>query len=258
MLVRQRKRVRAYHKLFAMTPAAKPLPPAQPAWPALIAVLAVGGLYLALPPSLTIGPSWLLLAVVSVLMVPVVVARLRGSFVLNQVLGYIVLVIVTAVSALVSLHAGPLAALPPDCARESAAVGDRALGHQYPGVRVVVLASGWRRTACAPYPRQPHRGRFSLSPNDHGARSTEAVRSKPGLPGLWIIFFWRLIPVRPSRLPIHRYFPAWAKVAMMVQSSDLLRHGGVARRARGKHSLIRKSAFGLTSDEPIPGLDGSS
>src|SRR5271156_3939808 len=81
--------------MVAMALAAKPLPPAQPAWPALIAILGVGGLYLSLPASLTIGPSWLLLAVVSVLMVPVVTARLRGSFVLNQVLGYIVLAIVT-------------------------------------------------------------------------------------------------------------------------------------------------------------------
>jgi hypothetical protein len=65
-------------------------------WPALVAVLAVGGLYLALPESLTIGPSWLLLAVTVVLLIPVVVARVRGSFQLNQVLGYILLAVVTS------------------------------------------------------------------------------------------------------------------------------------------------------------------
>ena len=62
----------------------------------LVAILGMCGLNLSLPESLTFGPSWLLLAVVFVLMVPAVIAKLRGSFVLNQVLGYIVLGIVTA------------------------------------------------------------------------------------------------------------------------------------------------------------------
>ena len=75
---------------------AKQLNPSQPWWPAVVAVLAMCGLYLCLPESLTFGPSWLLLAVVFVLMVPAVIARIRGSFTLNQVLGYIVLGIVTA------------------------------------------------------------------------------------------------------------------------------------------------------------------
>ena len=69
--------------------------PAQPWWPAVLALLAVGGLHLALPESLTIGPSWLLLAIIAVLIVPVVIARLRGSFALNQALGFLVLAVVT-------------------------------------------------------------------------------------------------------------------------------------------------------------------
>jgi hypothetical protein len=36
----------------------------EPRWPAAIAVLAVGGLYLALPNFLTIGPRWLFPGVV--------------------------------------------------------------------------------------------------------------------------------------------------------------------------------------------------
>jgi hypothetical protein len=69
---------------------------AEPPWPAALAVLAVGGLHLALPEPLTFGPSWLLLAVVSVLLVPVLIARLRGSFQLNQRLGYLLLWVVTS------------------------------------------------------------------------------------------------------------------------------------------------------------------
>jgi hypothetical protein len=68
----------------------------QPAWPAALAVLAVGGLYLALPEPLTFGPSWLLLVVVLVLLIPLIIARVRGSFELNQRLGYVLLAVVTA------------------------------------------------------------------------------------------------------------------------------------------------------------------
>ena len=53
--------------------------PAQPVWPAVVAVLAVGGLNLSLPEPLTFGPSWLLLAVVTVILIPVLVARMRGN-----------------------------------------------------------------------------------------------------------------------------------------------------------------------------------
>ena len=55
----------------------KQLNQGQPWWPAVVAVLAVCGLYLSLPESLTFGPSWLLLVVVFVLMVPAVIAKMR-------------------------------------------------------------------------------------------------------------------------------------------------------------------------------------
>ena len=35
--------------------------PGEPRWPALLALLAIGCLYYALPGSLTIGPNWLVL-----------------------------------------------------------------------------------------------------------------------------------------------------------------------------------------------------
>ena len=55
----------------------------------MLALLAVGGLRLALPNRLSLGPSWLLLVVVVVLLVPTVWARLGGSHGLNQRLGYV-------------------------------------------------------------------------------------------------------------------------------------------------------------------------
>jgi hypothetical protein len=70
--------------------------PAEPAWPAPLAVLAVGGLHYSLPAPLTFGPPWLVLAAVAILLVPVMIARERGSFDLNQRLGYVLLFVVTA------------------------------------------------------------------------------------------------------------------------------------------------------------------
>jgi hypothetical protein len=67
----------------------------EPRWPALLALLAVGGLRLALPESLSAGPDWLLLAVVGLLLIPIVWSRLRGLDRLNKILGYIVTGVVT-------------------------------------------------------------------------------------------------------------------------------------------------------------------
>ncbi len=67
----------------------------EPRWPAGFALLAVGGLRLALPERLSIGPSWLLLVIVTGLLVPTVWARLGGSHGLSQWLGLVVNGVVT-------------------------------------------------------------------------------------------------------------------------------------------------------------------
>src|SRR3989440_10007203 len=43
-----------------------------PRWAVIIGILAIGFLYLALPESLTFGPSWLLLAIEAVLLIPLI------------------------------------------------------------------------------------------------------------------------------------------------------------------------------------------
>ena len=43
-----------------------------PRWAVIIGILAIGFLYLALPESLTFGPSWLLLAIEVVLLIPLI------------------------------------------------------------------------------------------------------------------------------------------------------------------------------------------
>ena len=67
----------------------------EPRWPALVALLAVGGLHFSLPPALTVGPDWLLLVVVVVLSVPAVVTHRIRQYAANQMLGYALSSVVT-------------------------------------------------------------------------------------------------------------------------------------------------------------------
>jgi hypothetical protein len=48
-------------------------------------MMAAGGVYLALPERLSLGPSWLLLAVVFVLMIPIVLSHRRGDFHITRI-----------------------------------------------------------------------------------------------------------------------------------------------------------------------------
>ena len=68
----------------------------EPRWPALVAILADAFLYLGLPQSLSVGPRWLLLAIVLFLLVPIVIAHWRGHIRLNRVLALVANGIITA------------------------------------------------------------------------------------------------------------------------------------------------------------------
>lgn len=62
----------------------------EPRWQALLAFLVVGGIYLALPRSLIIGPTWLLPTLILVLLVPTMVSHRLGRRSLNRVLGVLI------------------------------------------------------------------------------------------------------------------------------------------------------------------------
>ena len=67
----------------------------EPRWPAVLALLALGGLHSLLPEPLRLGPDWLMIVVVSVLLVPAIVAHRAGRMDLNHVLSHVVLGSVT-------------------------------------------------------------------------------------------------------------------------------------------------------------------
>src|ERR1700716_2304993 len=62
----------------------------EPRWQALLAFLAVGAIYLALPRDLIVGPTWLLPTLIVVLLIPTVVSHRAGKRSLNRALGIII------------------------------------------------------------------------------------------------------------------------------------------------------------------------
>jgi hypothetical protein len=67
----------------------------EPRWQAVLALLAIGGIYLALPRWFIIGPIWLLPALIAVLLVPTVVTHRMGRHSLNHGLGIVINAIIT-------------------------------------------------------------------------------------------------------------------------------------------------------------------
>ena len=58
----------------------------EPRWQALLAFLAVGAIYLALPSKLVVGPTWLLPTLIVGLLAPTMVSHRVGRRSLNRVL----------------------------------------------------------------------------------------------------------------------------------------------------------------------------
>lgn len=79
-----------------MTISTNPSPNPEARWPAVLALFAIVGLRLALPRSLSAGPAWVPLVLVTLLVIPTVLARRMERHRLNQWLGFVITGIVTA------------------------------------------------------------------------------------------------------------------------------------------------------------------
>src|SRR5436190_6015031 len=78
-----------------MTTTAEHVDQPEPRWQALLALVAIGGIYLALPSWFTIGPTWLLPLLIAVLLIPTVVTHRMGRHSLNHALGVLINSIIT-------------------------------------------------------------------------------------------------------------------------------------------------------------------
>jgi hypothetical protein len=190
----------------------------EPRWPAILALLAVGGLRLALPESLSAGPGWLLLTVVGLLLIPIVWSRRRGLDTLNKVLGYIVTGVVTADmvwSLSLLLNALPShKEAPQDLLRSAAALWI---------TNILVFASWyWRLDAGGPRARElrgVHTDGAFLFPQmtlDPQAKQTMGEqRWSPNFVDYLFIAFNTSTAFSPTDSPV---LSRWAKILMMLQS----------------------------------------
>ncbi|HTA84718.1 MAG TPA: hypothetical protein VK729_00525 [Silvibacterium sp.] len=190
----------------------------EPRWPAMLALLAVCGLRLALPESLSVGPDWLLVAVVGVLMIPTIWARYRGLDLLNKILGYVLTSIVTVdmvwslwllVAALPSHKQ-----MPQDMLISAAALWI---------TNVIVFASWyWRLDAGGPRARElrgVHTDGAFLFPqmtlNQQAKREMGEERWSPGFVDYLFLAFNTSTAFSPTDSPV---LSRWAKVLMMIQA----------------------------------------
>lgn len=84
------------------------MPTREPRWPAFLAMLAAAGVFWALPEPLSLGPGWLLLAVIVALMIPIVITNRRGHFRVTRMLTFAALGLITVamIASLVFLIQG--------------------------------------------------------------------------------------------------------------------------------------------------------
>ena len=191
----------------------------EPRWLALLALLAVGGIVMALPASLTLRPRWLVRVLVAGLLVPTVIAHRRGQHTLNHIWGLGVNSRVTV--ALVGSLALLIQALPtrqetPEALLRSAA----ALWV----TNILVFASWyWRLDAGGPHQRDRRRGHvdgaflFPQMTRDAAAKAAagESVWS-PGFVDYLFLAFNTSTALSPTDAPV---LSPWAKLLMMLQAT---------------------------------------
>ena len=190
----------------------------EPRWPAILALLAVGCLRLALPESLSLGPAWLLILVVGVLLVPTVWARYAGNDKLNQRLGYLLTSLVTS-DMIWSLYL-LIAALPAHkISPEDLLISATALWI----TNILVFASWyWRLDAGGPRARElrgVHTDGAFLFPqmtlNREAKREMGEECWNPGFIDYLFLAFNTSTAFSPTDSPV---LSRWAKALMMVQA----------------------------------------
>jgi hypothetical protein len=205
----------------------------EPRWPALLAILAVAGLYAALPAFLLVGgPRWLLLAVVSVLLVPTIISHRRGVHSLNQRLGYVLNGVVTV--AMIGSLSLLIMALP---AHKEAPLQLLDSAAALWVSNILVFASWyWRLDAGGPYQRDLRPGHTDgafLFPQMMMGPMFKIAAGKqkwsPNFVDYLFLAFTTSTAFSPTDTPV---LSRWAKILMMTQAMiSLLVIGLLAARA---------------------------
>jgi hypothetical protein len=193
-----------------------PAPGAEPRLPAVIALLAVGGIYTALPPFLTLGPRWLLLAVVGILLIPTLISHRTGHHELNRVLGYVISAAITL--ALVLSLILLIRALPTQA--EAAPELLRSAGALWLTNILVFALWYWRLDAGGPLQRDRRgthtEGAFLFPQMTEYSKTAAENNWSPRFVDYLFIAFNTSTAFSPSDTPV---LSRWAKVLTMLQSA---------------------------------------
>jgi uncharacterized membrane protein len=190
----------------------------EPRWPAVVTVLALGGLYTALPDELTLGPRWLLPSIVLVLLIPSIIAHHTGRPRLNIVLGFAVEGVLTlglAISVALLIATLPTHRATPQVLLQSAAL--------LWITNILVFALWyWRLDAGGPHQRDKRdkhsEGSFLFPQTTMSEESLKQAGQEnwsPQFIDYLFLAFNTSTAFSPTDVPV---LTKWAKILMMLQS----------------------------------------
>jgi hypothetical protein len=189
----------------------------EPRWQALLAFLAVGGIYLALPRALVVGPIWLLPTLIVILLIPTVVSHRTGKRSVNRALGIFINGITTV--ALIGSVFLLVRALP---SHQEKALELLRSGALLWLTNVIVFALWyWRLDGGGPTVRQERKEFGSCSflfpqmqiPHDERAQF-ECIRWRPRFIDYLFVAFTQSSTFGPTDAPL---LARWAKILAMIQ-----------------------------------------
>src|SRR5712692_10040534 len=192
---------------------------AEPRWPAVVALVAIGGLYYALPSALKVGPDWLVMVLVLVLVTPAMVSHRLGKHDMSYVFGFAASIVVTLamIASLVLL----VARLPSH--KETPAQLLVAAGALWICNLLVFASWYWRLDAGGPHQRDLHGShtdgaflfpQMVLDPDLRREMGEDQWR--PGFVDYLFLAYNTSTAFSPTDVPV---LSRWAKILMMLQAT---------------------------------------
>jgi hypothetical protein len=190
----------------------------EPRWPALAALLSVGGLHWILPSALSFGPDWLVFVLVTVLIAPAMISHRAGFWRAGRVFGYAANAVVTL--SLVASLALLVSRLPGH--KDSPLELMRSAGLLWISNLLVFACWYWRLDAGGPHQRDLQRShtdgaflfpQMVLDPDLRREMGEDQWR--PGFVDYLFLAFNTSTAFSPTDVPV---LSRWAKVLMMIQS----------------------------------------
>lgn len=192
----------------------------EPRWHAFLAIIAVGGLYFALPDNVIfIEPRWVFPAIVGALVVPVLITHAKKFHKLDRILGFVLNGVLT-IGMIVSV------ARLVDILTEQKDISPgfllRSAGLLWVTNVIVFALWYWRLDAGGPHKREKvmghHRGAFlfpQMTMDDRAKKEAGQTDWSPNFIDYFFISFNNSTAFSPTDVPV---LTRWAKVLTMLQS----------------------------------------